>query len=128
MTNSKRLVENIFLTIYFLAGMYFGLVATILILAVNLRALQQSDLGDILGCLYLFVPLIVSSIGILVSFKRRDTTVYLWLCSIFWLITFLGEIIKGHMRLPYTLFIISMLVVSLSCIIFLTIQNKIIKK
>ena len=128
MTNSKQLVKNICLTIYFLAGIYFSLVAVILILAVNLRTLQQGDVGFILFCLYLFFPLIVSSIGILVSFKRRDATVYLWLCSIFWLITSLGEVIeKGRMR-PNALFIISMLIVSLSCIVFLTIQNKIIKK
>lgn len=124
MTNSKRLVKNTFLAIYFLTGIYLGLAGIMV-----MRILHPDNFTEfILFHGIFFVPLLTSSIGVLVSIKRRDATVYLWLCSIYWLIISLGEIIEGGKIRPNAVFIISMLLVSLSCIIFLTIQNKIIKK
>ena len=124
MTNSKRLVKNTFLAIYLLTGIYLGLAGIML-----MRIFHPNNFTEFISFYgILFIPLLISGSGAFVSIKGKDIAVYLWLCNIFWLVISLNQILRGDGMQPSALFIISMLIVSLFCIVFLTIQNKIIKK
>ncbi len=76
-----------------------------------------------LGIAYLVVlPLLLAGVGVFKLFKHASSEVYLWIASVYWFFITFGEVIEGDGHTP-TITIL-MLIVCLTCVVFLLIQKR----
>jgi hypothetical protein len=114
------LFSRLFFTIYILSGLYFLLL--FLLVYVNLTTHYWKI---ILFFIYFSAPLMIISVGLIKYYKKKKTSIYFWLCSIYWFIICFSEVIEKDIMVPNKIFIITMLIVSILCMLFLFFQRKI---
>jgi hypothetical protein len=108
MTRNGKLVLYVFFLLYFLAGIWH---------AVPIKVFR-----GLLFDLYLMAPFLVIVTGFFVQLAGKNPSVFLWMCSLYWLYAGLGETIEDGFTDVFIGFEI-MAIVSILCIIFLVCQH-----
>jgi len=108
--NKDRTKHFVFIIVYLISGLY---------IAWQSRELIYPDFGNMLLYGYIVLPFIVSCIGVTSFIIKKKIVVFLWICTIYWLIYCFSEIIEGNMMLPSSSTILVMTLISLVCAVSL---------
>lgn len=110
--NSAKII---FLIIYIIAGLCMAYLpdSTVFPIFKNIPFYSYLLISFILGCMGLFA-----------YFLKKSPNLFLWICSIYWLLYSGGELLEINKILPNRILILTMLVVSIACMFFLYVSNK----
>jgi len=111
-------VRMFFLIMYIISGSYLVLLVDGAILPFFKNIIIYS---------YLMFSAVVGCIGLIAYIFRKKTNVYLWICSVYWVVVCGAELLENNNVLPNKILVIVMLVVSIACISYL-IFDKITKQ
>ena len=103
-----------YLVAYMLAGFYSAWIPMELVLASSKNLLFYS---------FFLLPLVVACIGMLIHMRGKSAILFLWVCSIFWFVISAAEVFEVNKIIPNTIFIVLMLVISISCLVYLSVRK-----